>query len=846
MSSFYTNVEKYGNTIYWRGYQNGVSFARKTKYKPTLYLKSQEPTKFKSLKGEHYLAPREFDTMNDARDFVEGHKGIAGFEIFGNTNYQAQFMQEKFPGKINYDMSKINIFSFDIEVDISTGFADIENADKMVTSISMKSSKRDTYWVLGQVEYDKSETITGIPPEDIQYIKCKDEETLLKKFIDIWKYEYPDVVTGWNVELFDVQYIVTRIIRILGEAKARELSPWGRLKTRTIRAFGREQPTYTISGVTIIDYMDAFKKFGYKYGTQESYKLDHIAHVVLGEKKLSYDEYGSLTSLYEKNPQLYIDYNIKDTHLIQRFEDETGLIALVLAVAYGGGVNYTEAFGTVGIWDTTIYRRLMIDNIVPWIKKSPPRERDEIVGGYVKDPVPGIYKWVVSFDLNSLYPHLMMQYNMSPETYMDDKRVSVSPDMVLDNNFANTDRDEYSVAANGACFTNKKRGVIPSIIEEYYAERAEVKVEMLRVEQLEVDETDHVKKQEYRKQIVQLHNKQMSIKIAMNSLYGATANLYFIYYIQEMAEGITMSGQLSIRYVAKALNEYLNKILSTVDVDYVLYADTDSVYIVLDKLIEKVYGTSDVERKIGEDFLDKVCASKLEKVIEKTYEDLAVIMGSYENRMVMKREKINDRALFVAKKRYILNTLNSEGVHYETPKVSVTGMESVRSSTPEIVRTKLKQAYAVMMNEGEAGIQDYINEFRGEFSSLSAEEISKNTGTDDINKFTDKNTLYRKGTPIHYRGCIVYNNHLTQSGMDANHEPIKSGDKVKFVYLRLPNPLRENVVAFPQYLPKELGLNDYIDYDTQFEKVFLKPIRNVLEPLGWEEEETSTIDNFFM
>lgn len=845
MSRFYTNVERYGNSILWRGYENGKQFSHRVKYQPTMFLPTRQETKYHSLIGNKPVAPKKFNDMSEVKNFLEQYKDVSGFDIYGNSNYITQFIQEKYPTDIKFDMSLINIFTFDIEVDISDGYADINVADKEITSIALKSSKNSTYHLLGRKDYDKTKTITGIDPDNISFEKFDTEQALLLRFIKLWTYNYPDIVTGWNVEYFDIMYIVTRIIRLLGEAKANELSPWGSIRMKTKEVFpGKMASTYEIQGVPIIDYMDAFKKFGYKYGTQENYKLDHIAHVVLGERKLDYSEYGSLTELYNQNPQLYLDYNLKDTHIVERMEEETALLALVLTVAYGGGVNYSDAFGTVGIWEATLYRKLMASNIVPAVKTSPGEKLDELVGGYVKDPKVGLHNWVVSFDLNSLYPHLMLQYNMSPETFLSDYRKNVSADMVLDGMYQNDDK-EYSVCANGVCFTNGFLGVIPQIIKEYYANRSVIKKEMLRIEQLAETETDKKKKLDLKRQITQLHNAQMAIKIAMNSLYGATANRYFLYYIGEMAEAITTSGQLSIRYAQKSVNTYLNKILNTTDVDYIIYIDTDSIYVNMAPLIEKVFGTIDIDRKTGEEFLDKVCRDKIEPVITAGYEELAKYMGAYRNAMSMKREKITDKSLFIAKKRYILNALNSEGVHFAEPKISVTGIESVRSSTPEVCREKMRGVFKVIMNGTEEEIQKYIADFKTLFFTLDAEDIAKISGTDDIEKYKDKNTLYKKGCPMHVRGCILYNNYLNLKGMEKQYEQIKSGDKIKFVYLKSPNPIRENMISFPSVLPKEFALKDYIDYETQFEKVFLKPIENILDAIGWSSSKIDTLESFF-
>lgn len=845
MSSFYTSVEKYGSNILWRGYKDGIPFSKKVKYQPTLYLPTkEEDTEYKSLLGNINLKAKTFEDMNEAKEFIEKYKDISGFNVYGNSNFVQQFLQEKYPNDIKFDMNQINICSYDIEYDTTDGFADINEADKPITSISYKSSKSSTYHLLTLKDYDKTLTETGIPVDDIMHMKFDTEEAMLRRFIQIWSGNYPDIITGWNVEYFDIMYTITRIIRLLGEVKAKELSPWGMIRKKTKEIYNKSQSTYSISGVAVIDYMDAFKKFGYKYGTQETYKLDHIAHVVLGEKKIDYSEYGSLAQLYAENPQKYLDYSLKDTYLIQRLEDESGLLSLALTVAYSGGVNFEDSFGTVGIWESILYRKLMGRKLVPNVKSGAGGELGHLVGGHVKDPVTGKRKWIASVDLDSLYPHLMLQYNMSPETFLSDMLEPVSIDMVLEGKYQNPHND-ISVCANGVCFSNKKIGIIPEIITEYYANRKAVKKEMLGYEQLEQDEQDPVIKKQHKRMITQLHNTQMAIKILMNALYGASANRYFLYYIREMAEAITTSGQLSIRYAEKSINQYLNKVLKTQAIDYVDYIDTDSCYINLAPLVEKVFGTVDVSREEGEKFLSKVVSEKIVPEISSGYEELAKYMGAYRNAMSMKLEKITDNTIFVAKKRYIMNVLSSEGVHYTEPKISVTGIESVRSSTPEVCRNKMEEAFKVFMNGSEREAQEFIEDFKQEFRTLPAQDIAKISGTDDIGKFTDSNGFYTKGCPIHVRGCILYNKFLKDKKLMHKYEIIQSGDKVKFVYLNLPNPIRENIVSFPGYLPEEFGLGEYIDYDTQFQKVFLKPLEIVLHSMNWSPEKIDTLEGFF-
>lgn len=544
-NTFYTNVEQMGADILYRGYERGKAVTKKIRFSPTLYIKTnnEDEATHTSLIGGHALKPKHFENSYAMREFIERYKDVHGFGMYGSNSLVTQFIQETFPDEIEYDPSLVNIFQYDIEVNISgepvhadsvvvntrlfgvedrkklgdirkshllnlyevddgTGtfttyknsgwskhinakYPDVETADQEITAISIKSSKRDEYYLLSLKGYDKKKTESGIDPDKIKFYEFDDEKELLRKFIRIWCNEYPEIITGWNVEFFDIQYTITRIIRLLGETAANSLSPWGKLKKVTVEKFGRKQNSYKIYGMTVIDYMDAFKKFGYKYGAQESYKLDHIAHVVLGEKKLSYEEYGTLGKLWIFDPQLYNDYALKDTKLIQRMEEEAALIALIMTMAYQSGVNYADTLGTVGIWESTLYRKLMLDHEVPNVKTGAGERGAELVGGYVKPPRVGMSKWVVSLDLNSLYPHLMMQYNMGPDTIVPELRQAVSVDMVLDEQYENDDLNGYSVCANGAVFRNDKRGVIPDIIDEYYTRRAQVKREMLSFESVE-------------------------------------------------------------------------------------------------------------------------------------------------------------------------------------------------------------------------------------------------------------------------------------------------------------------------------------------------------------------------
>ena len=826
---FYTNVEQAGNRLLVRGYDAGSAFSYRVSFNPTLYVPTKNYTEWRTLEGK-CVEPIKMGSINSAKEFIQEYKEVPDFDIYGNRRYLYQYITEEHPeDEIKYDTSRIRVFNIDIETAAENGFPDIESADQEILAISIKDSYTGRIVVFGARPFDNKH-------DDVDYMHFRTEESMLTSFLGYWNENCPDVITGWNVQLFDIPYIARRIDRLLGSKAAKSLSPWKLISSREIYIKGRKQIAYDLPGISTLDYLELYRKF--TYTNQESYRLDHICLVELGERKLDHSEYDTFKEFYEKDWQKFIDYNIHDVRLVDKLDDKMKLLDLAFTMAYDAKVNYEDVFSQVRMWDNYIYCELNKRKIAIPPKKEATKDA-KYAGAYVKEPKAGRYDWVVNFDLNSLYPHLIMQYNISPETLWETRHPSASVEGILEQKVSID--DEFAVCANGAQYRKDVQGFLPLMMQKMYDSRVIFKKKMIKAKQ-EYEKNPSV---ELTKEIARCNNIQMAKKISLNSAYGAIGNEHFRYYRLANAEAITLSGQVSIRWIENKMNAYLNKLLKTDKVDYVIASDTDSIYLNLGPVVDKFFSNkSDDKNKIVE-LLDKVCEDRLEPFINASYQELATYVSAYDQKMIMKRENIADRGIWTAKKRYILNVWDSEGVRYKEPKMKIMGLETARSSTPAYFRDKLYAAFKIIIGKTNDELISFVNDVRTETRERPYEEVAFPRGVNNLEKYQHRTDIYSKGTPIHVRGALLYNHYLKKYGIENKHQRIQEGEKIKFMYLRTPNPIHENAISFFTEIPKEFGIEKYVDYQTQYEKSFLEPLKNVLECVGWTHEKKITLGSFF-
>lgn len=826
----YTNVKIKNGIILSRYIDNGDKRKDKIQLLPKLFIKSNSSELHKSLFDED-LKSIEFESTKGSNEFVKNHESIKNYQIFGTKDYVCQYMNTAYPDHINYDIEKLKILSIDIETTSEHGSVNVMAAKETITLITVKDfiSKEIITFGLFDFDFDHdkiqkiiSESKCNIDIDlnkNFKYLKFDSEKDLITSFIEFIDSDHPDIITGYRVKTFDIPYIVNRALHLVGEKQTERLSIWKEVRLNVDKI--TEECSYEIYGTEILDYYDLYKKFIFE--KPEDYKLDTIVDMQLNKKKID-SGYEKFSDFYINDPYRFVIYNIIDVELVDLLEEKLKLIQLAIEIAYEAKVNFSDVYSPIKLWDNILYHYMMKKNVVPPLEHN--NDEKSIIGGYVQQPVPGMYDWCVAFDATSLYPSIFMAFNMSPETLIiDDEHEPISFEEL---NTITNDKP-YSLSANGHYFKNDKIGFIPEVIQHFFGKRQSAKKEMIK------NEIEYEKRNDetLAKKISSLNNKQMAIKILMNSLYGASANYYFRFYEPKVAEGITTSARLILQYVKKNLDEYFNKIFKT-NKEHVIYCDTDSVHICLEELVKERYSGKD-EREICK-ILDKIGEDVITKKINEICSDLGDRLNLFDkSKLSFKREFIATRGVYIAKKRYCLNVLNSEGVDYYPPKLKIMGVEIARSSTPKYIRKTLKEAVNILLTSDNDSLIKHIDKIRAEYFTLPYKDISFPMTCNNIDKYIDNAGRWKSGTPVHVKASILHNLLLKQHGLDYI-EPIKDGEKIRFLYIKEPNKHNNNAIAFSSIIPKEFDLYEKLDYDTMFEKSFMIPIKRIIDPAGWETE----------
>lgn len=824
---FYTSVDRYGSEIRVCGYRDGKRYRQKVKYEPYLFVPSKDGT-YKNLHG-HPVARKDFANMREAQQWVEHYRDLQGFKWYGYDRWVYPFINDNWLGDIKYDTSVIKKHIIDIEVakNAAGEYAAVENADGKITLIGLRIGERR--FIFGWDAHVWKEPY--LPPK-CHYVSCQNESDMLERFLRIWEDEdeRPDIVTGWNIERYDIPYLVNRIRKVLGGNHAERMSPWGILRDKKIEVWGKEQTIYIPVGLAVLDYYDIYKKFTYK--ELESYTLDHVAFHEVKKTKLDYKSkgYSDLEDLRKRNFPLFVQYNIEDLDRVHDIDEKNHFIDLACFIAYQAKVNLMDSLGSVKLWEVISHNHLLNKGIV--FHHDMRSEPKRIPGGFNFHPKIGPHQYVMSFDLQSLYPHLMMWANISPECYVDMEAWPLEQDPggaaeyclkhieIINRKFHET--SGFARAGNGARFRRDRQGFMGELMKKFFAMRKHFKDQMIEAKNSGASDDE----------ITRLNNAQMGIKIAINSFYGATANPAFAFYNWRISSAVTLSGQLAIRWIAARLKEVLDRALG-IDHAWTVAGDTDSIYLDLSPFVTRFIPNDPV------DFLDRLGKEFIQPEIDKAYLELGKIMNAYEpDKLIMKRDIISDSSIWRAKKCYAMRVWADEGVRYKEAETKIMGLEVVKAIIPQKCRDAFRMAIVLMLAGKKEETQHFIKDFQEKFCKLKVEDIAFPRGCNGLEEYHDSGSIWRKGTPIHVKGALVYNHRLKEMGLDNDYSVVHSGDKVKWVYLKEPNPVHCNVVSFLQTLPPEMGLHKYVDTEMMFDKTFLDPVKSLLTLLGWEAKET--------
>ena len=817
-------------------------------------VRKQDTEEFKPICG--YIAPLDsqwsdiygnalttirFPSMSACSDWKSEKENV--FDVYGDIQYPLAFITENYTGEITTQKEQMNIYALDIECYSESGkFCKAENDGDYINAITFYNMVTDKYYVMGLKDYTPTR-------KNVKYWKYDNEAGLLKAIIGFFNTQQIDIISGWYLP-FDIPYIIDRIEKILGKNKSHALSPCGKIYKGNKTVNKRQVDVYDIIGITNLDYLDLYQKF--TYDNKDSYTLDNIVKHELGESKLDYKTSdGNLNDLYANNPQLFYDYNVRDVELIKLLDDKLKFIDIAINYAYMMKCNLGDIFGTVKPWDAFLYNELYYQNKLCSPNKN--TSAVDFVGGYVKEPTRGLIEWVTVFDIVSSYPNQISSSNLSPETLVPESYIRANPDLVeIRKNFygaescididkletitATLKKHKLCFTPNGQFFYTTQQGFISDVVTRVFQKRVDIK------KQIKLATTKHEKEL--------LESKSQIIKIAINSCYGAVGCNYFRYYDTRISEAVTMQGQLCARGVAT----YIEKKFPAITW---IYQDTDSCFFDLNKIISSRFGDTKPDNKTILDFLLKYQDKILQPAINEYFHRLGAALNVKKMTIEMEHETIADKSIFVEKKMYIMHQVYKDGKNLiDKPKYKIKGLAVIKTAAyPAYTRKVMRDVIESIIEQNDnQAVRDIINNFKKEFYTAEPNQISTPTSVTMEGNRTDKATgkkfkinlsLRSSGLPKQVRAAFVYNNALEKLGLTDKYQSIKDGNKIRYIGIKMPNIFENSVMGCLEKIPPEISAHIEIDYDSQWESTFKKPITAVMDAVGFTMEPKLSLDSFF-
>lgn len=843
---YYSSVFRRGDNVFIREIlENGKRENLKIKYEPTLYFVDDEsPSGFKNLKGETLKAVK-FSSISNAKAYVDATDKT----VYGYNRWEYACLQQRYPHEIIHNQEDLKILYLDIETESGTHYSSVSNPDQPIILIQLLY--KNVFYIFGTEHYESYD-------DNLKYIKCKDEEDLLKKFVHLFRKIDPDILSGYHSQGYDVPMLWARMNEIgLGDV-FKKLSPFGMIEEREEEVYSKMEKRIIIQGIQHLDMMDLVRKFDNK--KYENYKLDTVAKGILGRGKVQYD--GDLAHLYRTDFDKFLSYGRVDVELLRDIEEKKQFISMVVGAGYMSKSNYVDAFSQVRSWDNALHDELVTDNIQPPFliaRDSTDTDGDEYIdedekfeGAYVFQPVAGKYEWLMSDDVQSMHPSIIMGMNVSPETFVTNTKKTV--DFFLNDDTTEYQNwlkeNNYTSMANGAVFTRQFEGFIPRAIRKVFDKRVKAKKEANEHAKLAEKyklEGNSEKEKYHKNQYVILNTLQNTLKVKINSLYGFLGNKFSRYYQLDLAEGITITSQLVLKTGAKEIANIISNVSKCPVEDVLKYGDTDSLMYSVKSIVDKFMPNKTKEEIV--DKLDKFHDAKIQPQLAAKINELQERLNCYTPQIKFVRDVISDTSILIAKKKYIMSVWDAEKKRYSEPEMKMMGIEAVKTSTPMFCRAAIKQSIMEILYKTEEEFQNYISETKDKFYKLPVEDFAFPKKITDIKKYidstqetsvfdddVDNDDSYKKGSPIHVKGSIFYNNLLDKYKLTNKLMKIENGDAIKYLYLKQPNPINNNTIAFIDKLPPEFKLHQYVDIDIQWEKTFVKPVHQIAEIIGWKME----------